>query len=146
MFLIPQTLRTNTAKRQVLSSAQLIIFAITTSKILAATSAALKKNNFSTKNAADCVQEFLDVVVTFNRKNTLLTVILTAQMYQKNELIFFNPWKLEGFLIQNHHVPQNLFILMRKSTSSGVNLNQVYQGAGFLFLQISFSRREQNHV
>ena len=78
MLLIPQTLRTNTTKRQVLSSTQLIIFAIATSKILATTSAALKKNYFSAKDAADCVQEFLDVVVTFNRKDALFTVIIAA--------------------------------------------------------------------
>jgi D-hexose-6-phosphate mutarotase len=105
MLPIPQTLRTNAVKRQVLSCAQLIIFAIATSKILAATSTALKKNYFSVKDAVDCVQEFLNVVVTLNRKDALLTVIITAQMYQKDELVFFNPWKLEGFFIQNHHIP-----------------------------------------
>jgi hypothetical protein len=105
MLPIPQTLRTNAAKRQVLSCTQLIIFAIATSKILAATSTALKKDYFSVKDAADCVQKFLNAVATLNRKDALLTVIITAQMYQKDELVFFNPWKLEGFFIQNNHIP-----------------------------------------
>ena len=56
-------------------------------------------------------------------------------MHQKYELVFFNPRKLEGFLIQNHHVPQNLFILTRKSTSSGENSNHSIKGLFFCFLQ-----------
>jgi len=73
--------------------------AIATSKIIAATSTVLKKNYFITKDTADCVQEFLDIVVTFNGKYALLTVIIAALTYQKDELVFFNPWKFEGFLI-----------------------------------------------
>ena len=86
---------------------------------------------------ADGVHEFLDVVVAFNGKDALLSVILAAQMHQEDEFFFFNPWKLEGFLVQNHHhSAQNLFILIKKSTSSGVNLNQAASGLAFCFCRI----------
>jgi hypothetical protein len=61
-------------------------------------------------------------------------------MHQKDKLFFFNPRKLEGLLIQNRHVNQNLFILIRKSTSSGVNLNQSIRGLAFCFCKIIFTK------
>jgi hypothetical protein len=53
LLFFPQTLRTNAAKRQILGCAQLVIFAIATSKILAASGATLKKNHFSVKDSVD---------------------------------------------------------------------------------------------
>jgi hypothetical protein len=75
LLLIPQTLRTDAAKRQILGCAQLVIFAITTSKIFAASSAALKKNHFCVKDAINYVNEVLDVVVTFDRVKALLATV-----------------------------------------------------------------------
>jgi hypothetical protein len=103
LLLIPQTLRTNAAKRQILGWAQLVIFAVATSKIFAASSATLKKNNFSVKDAVDYVHQVLNVVVTFDRVEALLTIVTQPRVYKEHELFFFNPWKLECFLIQNHH-------------------------------------------
>jgi len=77
---ISQALGTNTSKRKVLGSAQLIVFAVTARKIFAASDAALKKNHFSVKDARDCVHEFLDVVVAFDGINALLAVIVQPQM------------------------------------------------------------------
>jgi hypothetical protein len=104
LFPIPQTLWTNTAKREILSSAQLVVFAVAASEIFAATRAALKKNHVSAKDAADCVQEFFNVVVAFDGEDGLLPVVFASQVYEEDELFFFNPWKLEGFLVQNRHL------------------------------------------
>ena len=76
LFSIPQTLRTNTAKRQILSSAQLVIVAIATGKIFATACAALKKNHFTAQDAADRFHEVFDVVVAFNGEEALVTVII----------------------------------------------------------------------
>jgi hypothetical protein len=65
---------TDAAKRQILGCA-LVIFAITTSKIFAASSAALKKNHFCVKDAINYVNEVLDVVVTFDRVEALLATV-----------------------------------------------------------------------
>ena len=98
---VSQALGTNTSKRKVLGSAQLIVFAVTARKIFSAADAALKENHFSVKDAPDRIHELLDVVVAFDGKDAQLAVILTAQVQKENELFFFNPWKLERFLIQN---------------------------------------------
>jgi hypothetical protein len=100
---ISQTVGTNTPKRKVLGSTQLIIFAVTASEIFAAARAALKENHFSVKDASDCVHEFLDVVVAFDGEDSLFSVVFATQIHEENELFFFNPWKLKTFLIQNRH-------------------------------------------
>ncbi len=100
---ISQTVGTNTSKRKILGSAQIIVFAFTTCKIFAAARAALKKNHFSVKDASNYIHELLDVVVAFNGEDTLLSVVFAAQIHEENELFFFNPWKLESFLVQNRH-------------------------------------------
>ena len=100
---ISQTLRTDTSKRKVLGSARLIVFAVTTSEIFAAARAALKENHFSVKDASDCVNKFLDVVVAFDGEEGLFSVVFAAQIYEEDELFFLNPWKPESFLIQNRN-------------------------------------------
>jgi hypothetical protein len=100
---ISQTLRADTSKRKVLGSARLIVFAVTASEIFAAARAALKKNHFSVKDASNCVNKFLNVVVAFDGEDGLFSVVFAAQIYEEYELFFFNPWKLESFLIQNRN-------------------------------------------
>jgi hypothetical protein len=101
---ILQTLWTNTAKREIFSSAQLVVFAAAASEIFATPRAALKKNHVRAKDATDCVQELFDVVVAFDGEDGLLPVVFASQVYEEDELFFFNPWKLEGFLVQNRHL------------------------------------------
>ena len=140
MLTILQTLGANTTERKILGRAQLAILAVTTRKVFSAARAALKKNNFSVKYARNCINKLFKVVVTFNREDALLTIIVHPQAQETDELFFFNPWKLERFLIQNrHHAVQNLFILTMKSTSSGVNLNQYASGLVFCFCKISLT-------
>src|SRR5450756_199213 len=48
---------------------------------------------------------------------------------------------LKAFLFKTVTIPaQNLFILIKKSTSSGVNLNQAANGLAFCFCKISLTK------
>jgi len=75
---ISQTVGTNTPKRKVLGSTQLVVFAVTASEIFSAARTALKEHHFSVKDTYDCVHEFLDVVVAFDGKDGLFSVVLAA--------------------------------------------------------------------
>ncbi len=66
MFSISQTLRANAAKRQILGQTQLVVIAVTAFKVFSTASATLEKNYLSAKDAADSIDELLDVIITFN--------------------------------------------------------------------------------
>ncbi len=66
MFSISQTLRANAAKRQILGQTQLVVIAVTACKVFSTASATLEKNYLSAKDAADSIDELLDVIITFN--------------------------------------------------------------------------------
>ena len=99
LFPICQTLGANTTKRQILGSTQLNITAAATRAIFSAACTGLQKNRFRTQNASDDIHEFLDVVAAFYGEDGCFTVIIKTQMHKRDEFFFFNPWKLEGFLV-----------------------------------------------
>lgn len=81
LFPVPQTLRANTAKRQILSRANLVIVTVGTGKVFATTRTALKKNHFITQNCTDRLHDFFDVVVALDREGAMVTIIIKPQMH-----------------------------------------------------------------
>jgi len=98
---VPQTLRTHTTKRQILSRANLIIIAVSAGEVFSATCATLKKNYFTAQNCPDCFHDFFDVVAALDGEGALVSVIIQSQMHQRDEFIFLQPWKFKGLLVQN---------------------------------------------
>ena len=45
------------------------------------------------------VDKIFNIVMTFNRKDALLSIIFQPQMQQEDKLFFFYPWKLESIFI-----------------------------------------------
>ncbi len=73
---ITQTLGAYTAKRQILSRANLVILAVSARKVFTASGAALKKNHFATQNGAGGFHDFFDVVAALYGEGALVTVII----------------------------------------------------------------------
>jgi hypothetical protein len=99
LFPITQTMRTHTGKRQILCCTHLNVAAGATREILTAPRTGLLENHFIPQNGANCVDELVDVIVTFNREAALVTVVIQTQPDQGNEFLFLNPWKLKRFRI-----------------------------------------------
>jgi len=92
-------LRANAAKRQVLCGAGFVVFAVAACKVFAASAAGLEKNYIRVEDAADLVHEVFDVVAALDGVRALLAIVVQPRIYQSHELFFFNPRKLERFLV-----------------------------------------------
>jgi hypothetical protein len=103
LFSVSEALRAYAAKRLVFGCACLAVFAVGAGKVFAASDAGLRENHFRAKDAADCVYEFFDVVVAFNRKKPLLTVVVGTESYEKYKFFFLHPRQLKPFRIQNNN-------------------------------------------
>jgi len=99
ILLIAQTLGADTAKRQILSRANLIIIAVSTRKVFTASGAALKKNHFATQNGADGFHDFFDVVVALYGESALVTVIIQPHVHQRDKFFSLQPRKFESLAV-----------------------------------------------
>ncbi|MGE5533578.1 MAG: hypothetical protein ACM3UN_04445 [Bacillota bacterium] len=94
---------TYTAKRQILSRANLIIIAVGTGVVFTTARTALQKNHFTAQDGADGFYDFFDIVAAFDREGALVAVIIQPQMDQRDKFFFFQPRKFERFAIQNQN-------------------------------------------
>jgi hypothetical protein len=76
VFTVPQALGTHAAKRQILSRAHFNVAAAFAGKRFAALYAVLQKHNLILHDGADFVDNLLNVVVAFNRKQHSVPVVV----------------------------------------------------------------------